>query len=274
MIKKMSILILILVITIVCLVFASADPEPPVAVTKQTSTRHNTSGSILTSSFGAPAQAGNVTYINITAEANTKTWMAYYGNVTGTIKLENLQGNAIYSWSLTAPGGKIFATENTVSSWDSVYCWNWSKATGNGLRFSEWNNDFNSTGGAVDGVNETFNASYSYTPFYITGRLFSNVAGTEDGGRAGVCPAIELFNNSGGKSGQNQYEEVILGRVAVTATTNFYTDDLIYMATLEPGKLGFNGEQVDFQLIVPDDGHNTQALVVTNYYFYIELEAS
>lgn len=264
----------IIIIALILMIYVQADIEAPQAMTKQASSRHNVSGSYITSSAGAPAQAGNVTYINMTAEGTTKTWAGYYGNISGTIRLENVQGNTLYSWNVAKSGGKVLATESVVTDWSSVYCWNWSKAALNGLRFSEWNTVFNATNGAADAVNETFNASYSYTPFYITGRLFSNVAGTQDGGRTGLCPAIELFNNSGRKSGQNQFEEIILGRVPVTSTSSFHPNQLIYLALIERDKLGFTGESVDFQMIVPQDGHLTGFTSIKNYYFYVELEAS
>ena len=112
--------------------------------------------------------------------------------------------------------------------------------------------------------------SHKYDEFYITGRRFSNTAGTMDN-HADLCPAVQLFDSTGAAG---TYEEIILGRYSPTATDDFEYTELIYMTLIEPTGTGFDGTQVDFELIVPQDGHNGGAGGTSDYYFYVELEAS
>ena len=46
---------------------------------------------------------------------------------------------------------------------------------------------------------------------------------------------------------------------------------VIFTSILEDSKEAFNGNLVDFQMIVPEDGHGTDT-DVTPYYFFIEIE--
>lgn len=267
--KKQIVLITLFILIVSFLI--RADVESPTSITKINSTRHNTSGTYLLSG-GNASQAGNVTYLTIVAEGITKTWSAYYGNVTGTLLLENFDGQKIYEWNLPNPGGKVLATETAVSDWTDVHCWNWSVATAQGLHYSEWNTNLSAVG--VDEINSTFNASFNYTTFYLAGKEFNAETGTVDGNRLGLCPGTQLFNNSQTAVPENhQYEEIILSTYAPDDTTDYEYNTLIYVALIERGGLGFTGEQIDFQIIVPNDGHGASP-TTSDYYFYVELEAA
>ena len=58
------------------------------------------------------ALAGNVTEITITGFTITQTWQGYFGNITGSITLDDGSGNTLYDWAADAsfsPIGEIYA---------------------------------------------------------------------------------------------------------------------------------------------------------------------
>ena len=112
-------------------------------------------------------------------------------------------------------------------------------------------------------------------PGYVTYGNYSLYCSDSDFDGDGVennddlCPAVQLYNESeSAAAATHQYEEIILQYGSVPS------DDppLIYVALIEPDGLGLDGRQIDFEIIVPDDGHMNDT-VVTPYYFYVELEA-
>ena len=230
------------------------------------STRHNaTAPKTMDGNLGA--MAGNITYVNITAVGISRTWAGYYGNVSGTLVLQTFGGSNMYSWTMAAPYGKVLASNSTISDWTGVYCWNTSVATAQGLHISEWNTKYGANDEDYDSINNTFSPSGSFETFYIGNKEFGhNLAGTDDDS---CCPMIQLYNKSGVGQGTN-YQEIILQEGAQGAANP--QPALIYVSIINSSAYGFDGTQIDFQMIVPDDGHGTDADTDT-YYFYVELEA-
>jgi len=259
---------IVLVFLLVTTFLVIAVPEGA-DVSRHASSRHE-NATVKTMSGGLGALAGNVTLINITAAAVTRTWFGYYGNVSGTLVLQNSGGSNLYSWTMASPGGKVFASNSTIPDWTDIFCWNTSSLGTEGLTPAEWNTKYGSTNGDYDNITNTFDGSYVYSTFYVGNKEFA-AAGANDGSNY-LCPAQRLFNESGAK-GTDQYEEVILQQSTWGATNN--DPPLIYTSLIETSStaLGFDGGDHDFQMIVPDDGHGTDA-VVTTYYFYVELESS
>lgn len=271
-------LLVILIIFLAGLMFAIAEPEAPTNILNFSSTAHQNATPYQMTGGGA-AEAGNVSYINITAVGPTKTWAAYYGNVTGTLVLENSNSQAVYQWAVSSPGGKVIATENVVTDWTNLYCWNWTPSVaGNGLTSSEFDAHWNISGPDIDNITNTFDPGYRYDNFTIVHKKFdaADVNGN-DGEDNFLCPAIQLNNETGVApvtNSNHQYEEIILARTAqLVGGDDFTADDLIYVALIERTAAGFTGEQIDFEIIVPNDQH-ADASSATPYYFYVELEAS
>ncbi len=215
----------------------------------------------------AAAQAGNVTAINIFGYSTTQTWQGYFGNVSGTIQLADASDNVIYNWTLAEPSGEVYASTNSTITWGNMQCFNFTANGTGGLGTSGGTNQggtnltvlesrFNIASDDVDGVNETF----SFAPggdghdlFYSANLQFS----------AGECLSTKLFNSGGGQA-SNQFEEVLLYEPA--------TSSIVFASLLEEGTLnGFNSEDNDFQMIVPEDGHATDTSA-TSYYFFVEIE--
>ena len=107
-------------------VVSGPTPEGPINLTVVTSSTRTPSA---TQSIGA--MGGNVTQLSITAYTQTRAWQAYYGNVSGTIVLDDSMGYRVYSWDNTNPSGQIFASTSQVDFSDgNIEFYNFSKEGG------------------------------------------------------------------------------------------------------------------------------------------------
>ena len=191
-----------------------------------------------------PAQAGNVTELNIFGYSVTQSWQGYFGNVSGVITLGNSAGDVMYNWSLADPEGEIYATRLNSVDWQNIGCFNWSES-------GSWLEDsFNISADDVDGVDETFN-KYTHPLFYT-----SNVEISSN-----TCMSTNIYDSTGA-SNESNYHEVLL----------WDGNDVIFTSLLEEESVrGFDGKDHDFEMLVLEDGHNTDT-ETTPYYFYVELQ--
>jgi hypothetical protein len=216
------------------------------------------------------AYAGNITGINIQGFTTTAAWQGYYGNVTGTIQLADAADNVLYNWTLASPEGEIFASTNNSIDWTSIQCFNFTAdgtepgpgaetagATSvQGLNLTQLETRFTIASDDVDGVNETFNYTINadgHDLFYVASLEFSD----------SECLHTKPFGDSGGPAA-NEFEEVLMYEPA--------TGSVVFAAILEESAVtGFNNRDNDFQMLVLEDGHGTDT-VTTTYYFFVELE--
>ena len=225
-----------------------ATPEGPSNLTVvNTSTRTPQSAATI------DALAGNVSQLNIVGTTVTQSWQGYYGNVSGTITLDDSSNNTLYSWALAEPEGEIYVSESTIDfSYGNIECYNYTKISSGYLNLSAYETTLGLESDDVDGVNETFLPGTTYDSFY---------AGTNQ--IDGLCPETQLYNASGVQD-SSQFQEVLL--------YDLTSDKVVYTSILEETAiLGFDGNNWDFQMIVGENGHagNTGT---TTYYFYVELE--
>ena len=139
---------------------ALADPNGADPVTTETSTR-----GAVTSPQSAQALAGNVTELTVYGGTVTQGWQGYFGNVSGSIVLEDGSGNPMYNWSLASPQGEVFASTNDSIVWSGVKCFNWTE-NGTALETTMNIDD------ASDGINETFSDSSTHDAFSVGGTSF------------------------------------------------------------------------------------------------------
>lgn len=211
------------------------------------------------------AFAGNVTELTITGFSPTQAWQGYFGNVSGTIQLADANDNVMYNWSLANPQGEVYASTNSTISWTNVQCFNFTAdgtfaggetpgATNlHGTNLSVLESSFGMRSDDVDGVNETFGFTISHDLFYTANLQFS----------AGECLATAIYDSTG-QSVSTNFQEVILYEPT--------TSSVIWTSILEEASvLGFDGNDYDFEMIVPEDGHATDTSTTT-YYFFVELE--
>jgi hypothetical protein len=218
---------------------------------------------------GIPAQAGNVTELNIFGFSTTQSWQGYFGNVSGAIQLGDGNDNIMYNWSLASPEGEIYASTNDSLQWSNVQCFNFtalgtylddSGQSGGtslfGKNLSQLESEFGIVPDDADGVDETFiygpNEPDTHNLFYTANLEFTN----------GECRSTRIFSNAG-KGENNKFEEVLL-----------YDPDTkspIFVSLLNEDEVGFDSATHDFEMLVLEDGHETDTSS-TMYYFYVELE--
>ncbi len=185
------------------------------------------------------AIAGNVTELNIFGYTTTQTWQGYFGNVTGTIQLADSSDNVMYNWSLASPEGEVYASTASSITWSSIACASQAQQT-------TLESNFNIASDDVDGIDETFNLN-NHDLFYTNNILFGS----------GVCNNTKVFNNEGAGT----FDEVLL-----SDGTN-----IVFAALLQEDVIGFDGKTHDFEMLVPEDGHEDD-IAVTQYNFWVELE--
>ena len=209
-------------------------------------------GTDTTSGTLTQADAGNMTSMTINSTAISQRWQGYYGNVSGTITLDDGQNNTLYSWDIANPAGEIYAVNDSKSvAWTQVQCLNFTAGdTSDNVTLTALENSLGMNSADPDGVNETFNLSRggSFT-------VGSSVTIGDDSG----CSWASLNTDNGPDT--VRFNETIL-------SDNTSNHNVIYTTVIEESLTGFSGSSLDFEMIVGDDGDTVAA---TDYYFYVEL---
>jgi|APSaa5957512622_1039677.scaffolds.fasta_scaffold05201_5 hypothetical protein len=258
--KKNSLTIFSLIIITLSLTYLSLAEPNGASVTPGASER-SSSGQASNHS----ALAGNMTELTIFAGgSDSQTWQGYYGNVSGGLTLGDSSNNVLYNWSVITPAGEVYASTNESIDWINIQCFNFT-ATGTyvdesgtggttnlyGTNATTFENSYNIDPTDMDGINETF-AANNHDLFYTSSMTFS----------ADECSSLQLFTNASTQE-DGAFEEMILYEPV--------SRSVIFSSILEKSKEGFNGKPVDFQMIVPEDGHGSDT-ATTPYFFFIEIE--
>lgn len=244
-------LLSLLILSCVSIAYAASEPEGPTTLTIESTSRRTA-----VNSPTLEAVAGNVTQLTVDGLTVTQTWQGYYGNVTGTVTLDDANNNTMYDWSLASPEGEIYASQAQVT-WTSgnVKCYDLELSDvgySDHVTLSELETSLGLASDDIDGVNETFTEGTTYDDFYV-GEYHINTA----------CPETQTYNGSETKD-SSSFQEVLL----YDNTSN----EIVYTAILEEVEpTGFNDQPWDFQMLVGEDGHNGDTSTTT-YYFYVELE--
>jgi hypothetical protein len=199
------------------------------------------------------AYAGNITALVIHGIGQTKSWQGYYGNITGTITLDDVNNFTFYNWSGAEPRGQVYATLNNTIAWSTVECFDY---TANTINLTTMELFYDIQPNDADNVNVTFNQTDH--DLFVVG--FRNITG---------CPSTYIFQNDTAQ--QANFHNVLLWDITNNDTGWIYTT-LIEDKT--PNSLDdfvcYNGEYCDFQIIVNENGHGTD-ISPTQYYFWVEL---
>jgi len=199
------------------------------------------------------AIAGNVTEMNITATSQTQSWAGYFGQIRGTITLDDARNNTMYNWTLAEPRGEIYASNRSAVTWSNIKCYNYTNPT---VSITDLEATFGILPHDVDGINETFFEATSHDRFYVGHRRIEN----------NTCPAVHLFQNDTDTVAANFQNVLLTDDVAIIFTT------LIERRDRSHGDIyGFDSRKHDFQLIVAEDGHRGDTSR-TPYYFFVEIE--
>lgn len=226
------------------------EPEGPTALEVVNTSRRSPVGAAT-----VQAQAGNVTQLSIIGNTVTQTWQAYYGNVRGTITLDNAQNHTIYDWALASPEGEIYASESAVDfTYGNVFCYDFNQSDIGDSSFNtlaEYEALLGLEPDDADGIDETFTESTSYDFFYV-GSYYVNQ----------TCPTTNMYDHNEQKD-PDKFQEVLL--------YDNSSDKLVYTAIIEQDAQGFDDQYWDFEMIVGENGHDGDT-TTTTYYFYVELE--
>ena len=197
------------------------------------------------------ALAGNLTQLSITGISQTKSWQGFFGNVTGTITLEDSDGFRFYDWSAANPQGQVYATVNETVTWTSVDCA--PMHTDNSF-LGNWHTFYGMNNSDYDSINNTYNLT-SHPEIYVGYTTLNN------------CPTAYSYVNNASQT--DDFPNLLL--------TSDADSTLIFTALLEAreegirgSKTGFDGGMYDFQLLVAEDGSNSND-DTTTYYFYVEM---
>ena len=244
-------------------VIAIAEPQGPTTVSIAGSGRFTNN----TAPVISEAQAGNVTALVITNTRATEAWQGYYGNITGTITLDDASNSTLYDWSLPAPSGEVYASNSSLVTWSKVYCMNVSadrnySGVGSGLGGGQYYT-INGTGIELnfginvsdrDGLNETFNDTYTDTTGFRVGSI------TID--RVDGCSLAHPYTSQAYL--ETGWQELLL-------TDN---SSVIFTGLVRDSANGFETgatDTYDFQLMVLENGHVGSETTTTPYYFFVEL---
>jgi hypothetical protein len=229
------------------------EPEGPTTLDVVDTSRRSAAGSAT-----VQALAGNVTQLSIVGNTVTQTWQAYYGNVSGTITLDDANNNTIYDWALADPEGEIYASESSIDfTYDNIFCYDFNMTDIGQSDFNtlaEYETILGLQSDDADGIDETFTESMNYDSFYVGSRHIDNTSVT--------CPTTQMYDQNE-QQDASKFQELLL----YDNTSN----KMVYTAILEQDALGFQSQSWDFEMIVGENGHAGDT-TTTTYYFYVELE--
>jgi len=177
------------------------------------------------------ANGGNVQEVNVTGYTITDKWAGFFGQVAGSVELGDSAGHIFYKWTVNDPTGSVVyaAVNDSNVDWTNI-----SALYGNDPIIPS----FLTTG--ADSFNKTFTQSGSIT--VGTTAINANYTTTYENGSPGTD-----FQTYALKDGSN--------------------NDMIFAAKAVNNTVGFNGNAVDYQVLV---GLTSQTSSVP-VYFYLQL---
>ena len=180
-------------------------------------------------------EAGNIYLANVTGEQSTYHWAGVYGNATGTLVLgdSSTPPHKMYEWPANAT--YVFFDDDSTINWDNL-----DTAT-----CSDVETSFNFLSGASDDCDSTLTTTHDPSFKAITD-IGATVAGqTYDSSGSGYWWTLAIKDNTA--------EDVIfVGEV----DNNYHS--------------AYNGDTVNYQVILPENGENGDT-GTTTYYIWIEL---
>lgn len=224
-------------LSIILFNFLSASPDTPSIDSVANETKTVGAGEMFNISGGYLAK------LNLTATIQNPHWKAFLGWVQGKFTLDDSTGSTIYDWELTTVGGQIYSTRNSsIANWSGIEC-----ATVLDLENENTLLEHNSPD---DNITATFNNGAPGThPAFNVGSVPIS---------ANSCPSLNTYINNGTQS-DDFFEMTLHDGI-----------NIIYATTINSNTQGYDGDNYDFQMIVPENGNETW-IGATAYYLYVEL---
>ncbi|MEA2037843.1 MAG: hypothetical protein U9O94_10135, partial [Nanoarchaeota archaeon] len=147
---------LLLLMVILSTSFLFAEPSGPAVINVSAPETRGT-----TAAMEVKAQAGNITALSIDATTVTKSWQGYYGNISGSVTLDDNVNYTMYSWSAVTPEGEVYASNASSVTWSNIKCINFTgNMSENQINVTVLEDMFGMGAADSDGVNETFSTLY------------------------------------------------------------------------------------------------------------------
>ena len=221
-------------------ILLSADPVGPSTINSLWNETKNATSAAFFNISG-----GYIAALNLSASVQNTHWKAFVGWVSGGFTLDDSAGSTIYDWSSAVNTGRTYATRDASSiEWSSIECANRTTnlATENIALFHNISE-------RTDTINLTFQYPSTHDPFWVAGQPIGS----------GTCPTLNTYVND--VSQDDDFEEIAL----------YDTTSIIYATILEDNLAGYDNQNYDFQMLVPENG--SQGFTgATAYYIYVELD--
>lgn len=198
------------------------------------------------------AFAGNITELTMDVIFQTKAWQGYFGNISGTITLDDANNWTFYNWSTAEPQGEVYASTNSSIRWENVTCFDFYNDTE--LNVTVLEERYGIEEDDDDSINSTFNWT-DHDPWHVG---YVTLTG---------CPTTYIFQEDSRQL--ENFENIMIYEPG--------EDAIIFGARIENDEVnltdlvGFDNTTTDFQMLVLEDGHDNDT-DVTTYYFFVELE--
>jgi hypothetical protein len=188
---------------------------------------------------------GTITTLVINGLQQDQSWKAYVGNITGKLSLDNAAGYTIYDWALSAVNktGQVYVSRYSSVDFSNVTCINDGNVSAEHVFH-------NMTFTQTDNVNQTFNYT-SHASFFVGTQQIT----------ANSCRSTATYINDAKQTmnGNQQFQELVL---------QDGSDRPIYVTIINANISGYDNNQYDFQMIVPESAVKSTP---TTYYFYTQL---
>jgi hypothetical protein len=182
---------------------------------------------------------GTLTTLTLNFTQQNLRWKAYVGNVSGRYVLQDSSNYSIYDWTFSSNSGEVYATRADSVTWGAIACADTTEITTEQTAI-------NQNSGNSDTIAATFNANLHDA--FAVGTVSID---------ADTCNSTAT--NVNGAAQTAVFQEVLLHDQATA---------FVYTTLLDYGTAGYNTQEYDFQMIVPEDEITAGN---TGYYFYVEL---
>ena len=225
---------------------------------------------------------GYIYNVELNESQPTFKWVGYVGNINGEYALVDSSGKALYDWNIATVTGEVYATKEGpyisaatyddvspyhggIPYWPNITCVNSTIITGEGGAFNHTSTD-------EDSYTNTFKDTGFTNPGFFTSEVeVTNTNVIE--GSAGNCYGANLNTNNTDESENGNWTQVILTDRTIqyrSAVLDVWRYDVIYASIIENDSIGYNGNNFDFQFLLPQSGLEGNQPNVA-YYFYVEL---
>jgi len=214
----------------------TADASGPSFTILSNSSRSTTQGTQINTS------GGYIYTVAMNATQQNQRWKAFVGNISGKLTLDDVSANTVFDWNTTSTTGQVYATRSGAAvTWSNVSCANSTEIANEDISMALTN--------GADNITRTF-SQQNHTPFYVGTRTINN----------NTCYSIHTYVNDA--SQYISFQEMVMKDKGGAA--------FLFTTTIEVDATGYNGNNFDFQMIVPENGTAGWSSQ-TPYYFFVEL---